>query len=66
MGFQPMKPLTEPEAVCTGFVRIIANPGPDTLRLTVQTPEHETPFALCLDECAQLAALLLRYIATRG
>jgi len=64
MSFQPMKPLTEPEAICIGFVRTLANPGPDTLRITVQTPEHETTFALCQDECAQLAALLLRYIVT--
>jgi len=66
MRLQTPKPLTEPEAVCTGFVRIIANPGPDTLRVTIQRPENETVFALSPDECSQWAAILLRYTATRG
>ena len=63
-NMRPPKPLTEPESVCTGFVRIVATPGPDTLRLTVQAPERETHFSMSPDECAQLAALLIRYSAT--
>jgi len=57
------KPLIQPEAVCTGFVRIVATPGPDTLRLTIQAPEQDTHFSMSPDECAQLAALLIRYTA---
>lgn len=60
----PVPSLIEPESVCTGFVRIVATPGPDALRLTVQTPERDTHFAMSPDECAQLAALLIRYTAT--
>ncbi|WP_029083441.1 hypothetical protein [Bradyrhizobium sp. th.b2] len=65
MDLLPPTPLNEPEAICTGSVRIVANPGPYTLRLTVQRPEGELSFALCEDECSQLVALLIRYVATR-
>jgi hypothetical protein len=50
MGLQPPKPLTEPEGFSTGF--------------KVQRPENEIQFSLSRDECAQFAALLLRFIAT--
>jgi hypothetical protein len=58
------KPLTEPEAICTGFVRLVGTPGPDTLSVKVQRPESETQFALSRDECLQWAAILIRYAAT--
>lgn len=64
MGLQPPKPLTEPEAICTGFVRIVATPNPFTLGIKVQRPENEILFALSREECAEFAAILLRYIAT--
>lgn len=64
MALNRPKPLTEPEAICTGFVRIVANPGPDTLAITVQRPGREIHFALSGDECCQFAALLLRFAAT--
>lgn len=61
---QPPKPLTEPEAICTGFVRIVGDPGPETLRVTVQRPERDIQFALTPDECCQWAAILIRYAST--
>jgi hypothetical protein len=64
MGLQPPKPLTEPEAFSTGFVRIVAIPNPYTLSIKVQRPENDIQFALSRDECAQFAGLLLRFAAT--
>jgi hypothetical protein len=64
MGLQPPKPLTEPEAICTGFVRIVATPNPFTLGIKVQRPENDIQFALSRDECAKFAAILLRFAAT--
>jgi hypothetical protein len=64
MGLQPPKPLTEPEGFSTGFVRVVATPNPFTLGIKVQRPENEIQFSLSRDECAQFAALLLRFIAT--
>lgn len=57
------KPLTAPEAVCTGFARVICTPSAETLRLTIERPDARLSAALSHDECCQLIALLLRYTA---
>ena len=51
-------------AWCNGFIRVVASPGPDTVRIKIQRAleGNEITFALSPSECAELALFLKQYV----